>query len=111
MRNTTYCQKISLLSVIQILLAACLPQIMNGQITFEHSYPVAGSDYRSLFLTNLGNNNYKYILQECTDDRFKIYNLDHSLYMNVEIPYYTESCLRVAVGYVTTTLFDCDSTT
>lgn len=92
----------------------CLVIIINcasAQITYEHTYIVptpqpAGQEF---FVTNLGNNNYKYVLWDVYNANFSLYNLDHSPYM-LNIPLPVSDSGRHAIGYITTTLFDCDST-
>ncbi len=82
----------------------------SAQITFEHTYIVptiqpAGQEF---FVTNLGNNNYKYVLWDLWGAEFSLYNLDHSPYMlNIQLP--VSDSGRHEIAYITTTLFDCDS--
>ncbi len=81
-----------------------------GQITLEQTYP--DDLYNTVYLTDLGNNNFKYVDYACDSDEFSIYNLDHSPYMlNVPVAVSSDSCLSNTVGYITTELFDCDPTT
>src|SRR5690348_16908521 len=82
-------------------------KISNAQ-TLEHVYNFR---YKEFHVCDLGNNDYKYVIVDSSG--FSIYNLDHSPYLLNYVPpvpifrapeYY-------AVGYVTKSLFDCDSTT
>ena len=91
-----------LLFIIAILISTVSSK---GQITFEHTY-----DYyrKFFFVTDIGNNDYKYVIQDSLG--FSLYNLDHSLYLNVisaipiqQAPSYYE------IAYITKSLFDCDS--
>ena len=88
---------------------------INAQITFEHSYAISVTGQgEEFFLTNLGNNNYKYVIYDYTNSRFSLYNLNHTPYLiNIQIPFsvvdtITNSYYRL--GYISSTLFDCDST-
>lgn len=84
---------------------------VKAQITYEKSYPTASAQYGYLFITNLGYDNYKYVLHDCYSDQFSLYNLDHSLFKNVQIPITTDSCMRYSIGFISSELFDCDSST
>jgi len=96
-----------------ILLIAYIFMLYNtsikAQITFEHSYSVPpGKDF---YITDLGNNNYKYFYIDYYNDKFSLYNLDHSPFMlNIPTGVSMDSGLYT-VAYITTNLFDCDSTT
>ena len=82
---------------------------LEGQITLEHSYFVP--DGKDLYITDLGNNNYKYFYIDYYNDKFSLYNLDHSPFMlNIITGVSMESGLYT-IAYITTNLFDCDSTT
>jgi hypothetical protein len=87
----------------------------RSQITFEKSYLTSnvGQLGEEFFLTNLGNDEYKYAIYNYRNSIFSLYNLDHTPYlMNVSIPVSNDSAasLFFRLGYITTTLFDCDST-
>jgi hypothetical protein len=85
------------------------------QFTLEHTY------HRSLvqpigqefFLTNLGNENYKYVMYDYDSTKFHLYNLDHTPFMlNISTQVLNDpaSGTYYHLGYITTELFDCDST-
>lgn len=78
----------------------------KAQITLEHTY-----DYyrKFFFVTDIGNNEYKYVIQDSLG--FSLYNLDHSLYLNVVSPIpLNQSPSYYEIAYITKSLFDCDST-
>jgi hypothetical protein len=84
---------------------------LNAQISYEHSYPVVSPRYGWFFITDLGYDNYKYVLHDYYLDRVSLYNLDHSLFMDIQIPISSDTGLRYSIGYITSALFDCDSST
>jgi hypothetical protein len=100
--------KFLLAFTIAILLkqSACI-----SQVNLEHDYLMDGE----FFLTNLGNNDYKYVLFDSYDSKFSLYNLDHTPFLlNIQIPLQVwDSIEQVSyqLGYITKTLFDCDSST
>ena len=80
-----------------------------GQVTLEHVY---FTGHCRLWVTDIGNNNYKYVRFCENSPIVDLYNLDHTLYLSFTTPdtiwappHYRE------VQYVTNSLFDCDSTT
>ncbi len=82
----------------------------NAQITYEHTYTIAPG-IESPWLTDLGNNNYKWVLYNYYNDNFSLFNLDHSPFlMNIPLGFSSDSGHVYAIGYITNSLFDCDST-
>jgi hypothetical protein len=83
----------------------------EAQFTYEHTYTI-DMGQETPFLTNLGNNNFKWVLYDWYQDKFSLYNLDHSPFMlNVPLAASSDSGNAYQIGYITNTLFDCDSTT
>src|SRR5689334_22636667 len=83
----------------------------NAQFTYEQTYNwQLGQE--SLFLTDIGNFNYKYVVYDYWHDKFSLYNIDHSPFMlNIILPVSTDSGQAYQIGYITNSLFDCDSNT
>jgi len=81
---------------------------IKAQITLEHTYLVPQG--KEFYFTDLGNNNYKYFLIDYFNDNFSLYNLDHTPYMLNIIPGVSLDSGLYDIAYITTTLFDCDST-
>ncbi len=81
----------------------------KAQITYEQSYPVVSPRYGWFFVTDIGDNNYKYVLHDYYTDIVSLYNLDHTLYLNIQIPISSDTGIRYSIGYITNRLFDCDS--
>jgi hypothetical protein len=80
----------------------------NAQITLEQNYYVP--EGKAFYYTNLGNNNYKYFLIDLYNDKFSLYNLDHTPYiLNIPTAVSLDSG-EYSVAYITSSLFDCDST-
>jgi hypothetical protein len=96
--------KYLLASAIIFLLAYSYAE---AQVILEHQYYIYK---KNIYLINLGDNDYKYAVQDSTG--FSLYNLDHSPYLlNIiapiplwRAPTYYQAC------YITKSLFDCDST-
>ena len=96
--------KITSILLVFVLLA-------NSQIVLENTYQNAsfwGAD-RDFGLTDLGDSLVKYYLIDYYNSSFTLYNLDHSIYKHISIPdNYANGKYRVQ--YITSSLFDCDST-
>ncbi len=93
---------------IAVFLSICIKS--NAQFTYEHTYTI-GAGQETPFLTNLGNNNFKWVLYDWHLEKFSLYNLDHSPFMlNVPLAVSSDSGSAYAIGYITNSLFDCDST-
>src|SRR5947207_8455481 len=96
---------------ILICLIMLLTQKTIAQITYEHSYPGANSTaWARLTIINLGNNEYKYFYVDYGTNELKLFNLDHSPYATSNLPITLIDEVHYTVGYVTKSLFDCDST-
>ncbi len=82
-------------------------QFAKAQMVFENLY----TSPSRFSLINLGSNEYKYYILEdfSIPNHFKLYNMNHSLFLTVNTPitYTTNSIYHIA--YVSRTLFDCDS--
>ena len=95
-----------------------LPFYAASQVNFEQAYITNSHqslDFQEFFVTDLGNNNYKYVVYQYGFTNFSylnLYNMDHTPYMlNIQIPLMSDSnSYYYRIGYVTTDLFDCDST-
>jgi hypothetical protein len=79
----------------------------KSQISLDHQFVISGN--KLFYITDIGNNDYKYIIMDTTG--LNIYNLDYSPYLLNFVPplplgqppsYYE-------VAYITKSLFDCDS--
>ena len=99
-----------------VLLAAHIGNytFCNAQITYEHSYFTTPATLgQEFFLTNLGNEDYKYVIYDYDSARFSLYNIDHTPYLlNIQIPIVSNPSTNTyyRLGYITKDLFDCDST-
>lgn len=85
--------------------------IMKAQITLDYSndsVTFAGDFY----CTDIGNNDFKYVLIDYKANSFSLYNMDMTPFMtDIFIPPIADSIAQgYTVIYVTKTLFDCDST-
>lgn len=92
--------------------------ICVGQVTYENTYVThshVSLGFQEFFLTNLGNNDYKYVIYtygfSAGASSFSLYNLDHSPFiLNIPMPVVSDSLnYAYRLGYVSSTLFDCDS--
>lgn len=83
---------------------------INAQITLEATYPnsaiVSGTKFSVILLDS---SEYKYLAIDYNSSSFTLYNMDHSVYLNVTIPiaYYNSN---YSIEYISRTLFDCDNT-
>src|SRR5436190_11228076 len=91
-----------------LVLLLLLATLSKAQINLEHVYSVAPG--RMFYFTDLGNNNYKYFLIDFYNNYFSLYNLDHTPYMLNITPGVPLDSGVFTIAYITTTLFDCDST-
>jgi len=80
----------------------------KAQITLEHTFDSTNVGF-NFYITDLGNNNSKFVFIDTTTNSFSLYNLDGSPFLlNIATP---EPIYPVySIAYITTTLFDCDST-
>jgi hypothetical protein len=79
----------------------------KAQITLEHTFDNTffGRDF---YITDIGNNNSKYVFIDTLANSFSLYNLDGTPFLlNILTP---EPIMpRYSIAYITSTLFDCDS--
>jgi type IX secretion system substrate protein len=93
-------------------------QTATAQITLEHNYPNAFSpgttgnfDNADFGITWLTPTDTKYYLVNYTDTTLTLYNMNHSLFLNITLPVAQTNGLSFSVSYITAGLFDCDTTT
>ena len=103
-------RKINLLmSIIIMIMTSAEFNISFGQFTYEHTFTIPNPGGISVYLTDIGNNNYKWVATNYSTDQFSLYNLDYTPYMlnvSIAVPTYGGA---YQIGYITSTLFDCDS--
>lgn len=80
---------------------------VKAQLTFENSY--LNVPYDNFLLIKLGLNEYKYFIHDSDSSIFRLYNLNHSLFLKVNVPISSTSYIY-DVTYISRSLFDCDST-
>lgn len=99
------------LFIIAVLLSTVCSK---AQVTLEHTYLTSATAIGGeFFITNLGNNNYKYVVHDYDSSRFSLFNLDHTpflLNVSTVISSNATNSIYYRLGYITSTLFDCDST-
>ncbi len=85
--------------------------LLKAQITLQYTFDSTSTT--NPYCTNIGNNDFKYVLVNPAQNSFSVYNMDMSPYMtNIQIPPTGDSIKNgFEVIYVTNYLFDCDSTT
>lgn len=84
---------------------------LYGQITYEHTYPfVNGPSMARIQLVDIGNNDYKYIYSDYLTNELKIFNIDHTPFLTIAVPISLIDHNEYNIGYVTKSLFDCDTT-
>lgn len=94
---------------ISLLILLCCASV-NAQITLEHTFPGNNIDFYNRFIyTDIGENDFKYILVNYSTSTFDIYNLDYSPYqLNIQTALPLD---QYDIAYISKTLFDCDSAT
>ncbi|MBP9790406.1 MAG: T9SS type A sorting domain-containing protein [Bacteroidia bacterium] len=93
----------------------CLFLLLNyasiAQITYEHTYPASGSPSQAIVdLVDIGNNDLKFLYTDYSLNELRIFNLDHSPFATIVVPIQLLNRNEYSIGYVTKSLFDCDST-
>lgn len=92
------------------ILLFILSQTAIGQVTLESVYPNTIGSAKFLLHTQLDSATHKYVLFDPQNSQFTIYNLNHSVYLNVSIPItYVTGSSQYQIAYVTKSLFDCDT--
>lgn len=88
------------------LIALVFNLLSNAQITLDHTF--SANNTSNFIYTDIGNNDYKYIVIDYTASKVDMYNLDYSPYLlNISTPMSLQS---YEIGYITKNLFDCDDT-
>lgn len=82
---------------------------VSAQITLEHTFDSV-SYGRDFYITDIGNNNSKFVFIDATANSFDLLNLDGTPYLT-DIPTPDPIEPDYTVAYVTNALFDCDSST
>ncbi len=82
---------------------------MKAQITLQYTLDSVTSGGQ-FYCTDLGNNDFKYVILDTFINGFHLYNMDMTPYMSVPIPKTYGKIYDYTVCYITKTLFDCDST-
>lgn len=103
---------------ILIILLLIVSNSGKAQVNYEYTFltNTNTASFQEFFLTNIGNHNYKYVIYNygySSTSSFSLYNLDYTPYMlNISIPLASDTLNNIyyRLGYITTTLFDCDST-
>ncbi len=97
-----------------ILFTGILISIVHSraQVTFEHTYPGPNSlaQSRPTIINMGGNDGYKYMYVDFQSNELKLFNLDHTLFYNITVPVTLLNSSQYNIGYVTWSLFDCDTT-
>lgn len=91
------------------LLFALIGLTTFGQITLEQTYSTNSG--QQFYITNIGDENYKYVLEDNANSVLSLYNLDHSPFLvNIPIPVPSSAPANsYEVMYITRSLFDCDT--
>jgi hypothetical protein len=93
--------------LILIFLIA-MAQSVIGQVILENIYPNGTSTHFEFI--KLDTNDYKYALFDPLNSQFTLYNLNHSIYLNVTIPItYVSGSAQYTIAFVSKSLFDCDT--
>jgi len=87
-------------------LLSCFVFCASGQITYEATYPTGAAFVDELNIVKLTSSGYKYVVSDTNN--VKIYNLNHSIFQIIPIPYNGPygSIYAVSVFYVSEELFN-----
>jgi len=93
----------------------CSMGSLKAQITLQFTFDSVENSkdaYEVPYITDIGNNEFKFVFMNSIQNSFSLYNMDMSPYMtNIQIPSTGDSLTQgFSVIYITKTLFDCDST-
>ena len=95
---------------IALVLSMMICIKVSAQITYEHSYPGPNSpSWSRLTIINLGSYEYKYYYFDYSTNEIKLFNLDHTPFFTCSPPFNLIDEGNYTVGYITKSLFDCDS--
>lgn len=96
---------------IIILLIFCFSQRIDAQIVYQYTFPGPASIHQSFpTIINMGDNDYKYFYVDYATNQFNLFNLDFTLFNTVNVPIALVNLQFNSIGYVTKSLFDCDTT-
>lgn len=92
-----------------ILITLVFAQKLQAQMTLEGTYTASpGTSF--VMLIQLDSADYKYARFNTGNEQFTLYNLNHSLFMTINIPVpFIAPDSMYSVAYVTRSLFDCDT--
>lgn len=93
----------------KFLIASLLLLSINGkaQITLEHVFDSTNMGL-NFYITDIGNNNSKYVFIDTVANTFSLYNLDATPFLlNIATP--DAIMPDYSIAYVSNSLFDCDS--
>jgi len=80
----------------------------KAQITLEHVFDSTNIGF-NFYITDIGNNNAKYVFIDTALNTFSLFNLDATPFLlNIATP--DPIIPDYSIAYITNTLFDCDST-
>jgi hypothetical protein len=92
------------------LLWIIINNTLSAQVIYEHSYPSSYTPSEALLnLIDIGDSQYKYTYTDYSTNELKLFNLDHSPFSTISIPVQLINQNEYWVGYITKSLFDCDS--
>jgi hypothetical protein len=100
-------KKIFTILALLTLMSASSSINVNAQITLQYSVDTITFDH--FYCTDLGNNDFKYVILDPVSNGFHLYNMDMTPFMSVQIPVNDSIKNGYTVIYITKTLFDCDS--
>ncbi len=97
-----------IMAISMMIIALFYSEKGKAQITLEQVFDSTNIGF-DFYITDIGNNNSKYVFIDTTANSFSLYNLDGSPFMiNIATP--DPIMPDYTVAYITNSLFDCDST-
>lgn len=100
--------KTKIMKKLVVFLMTILSSILtNAQITMEKEYSQGGVSNNDLSIVKLYSSGYKYQTINKKTNEIKLYNLNHSLFKTITIPFQTDQVWEVL--YISEKLFNTDS--
>lgn len=81
-----------------------------SQLTLDATYNGATSSGKHFLYIQLDSADYKYVVMDPLNSQFTLYNLNHSVYLNVTVPIsYVGGSTQYTISYISRSLVDCDT--
>lgn len=84
--------------------------LFSQQLTLDATYNGAAQGSNHFLFVQIDSADYKYVVMNPVNSQFTLYNLNHSIYLNVAIPTtFLNGSMTYTISYISKSLIDCDS--